>query len=49
MKQNDRISYEKPELKGYRFWGFVSGDEKTPSPAVNQEDPIGDCDDFIDN
>ena len=49
MKQSDRISYEKPELTDYRFWGVVSGDPSTPSNPGDQEDPIGGCDDFIDN
>ena len=48
MKQSDRISYEKPELTDYRFWGIVNGDAQTPSSPGDQEDPIGGCDDFID-
>jgi len=45
MKQ---ISYEKPELTDYRFWGVVNGTPATPSNPGDQEDPIGGCDDFID-
>ena len=46
MKQSDRISYEKPELTDYRFWGVVNGEGQ--SQGDDQTGPNLDCDDFID-
>ena len=48
MKQSEVLSYEKPELTDYRYWGVVSGTPAEPSAPGDQEDPIGGCDDFID-
>ena len=42
MKQRERISYEKPELEDYRFWGIASGTPQAPSDP--QPDPEPECD-----
>jgi len=46
MKQSDRISYEKPELSKYGFFGVANG---TPSGGLSQGGDISEaCDSSFD-
>ena len=46
MKQSDRISYEKPTLSKYGFFGVVKGD--TPTGQSDPSDISEGCDSDFD-